>query len=97
MHTNFLQEVHPNSPAAQAGLLPHTDYILGSDAMTGDDDLFTLIENNNNRQLKLFVYNSDQDSCREVMDYGRCDHPCGGVGIGAMWKEGGVMRGYMVS
>ena len=61
------QEVHPNSPAAQAGLLPHTDYILGSDAMTGDDDLFSFIENNNNKQLKLFVYNSEQDSCREVM------------------------------
>ncbi|KAL5489568.1 hypothetical protein EMCRGX_G018677 [Ephydatia muelleri] len=60
-------EVHPNSPAAQAGLLPHTDYILGSDAMTGDDDLFSFIENNNNKQLKLFVYNSEQDSCREVL------------------------------
>ena len=60
------QEVHPNSPAAQAGLKPHADYILGSDAMAGDDDLFNLIENNNNKQIRLFVYNSDTDVCREV-------------------------------
>ena len=57
---------HPNSPAAQAGLIPHTDYILGSDTMVGDDDLYTLIENNNHKELKLFVYNSESDACREV-------------------------------
>ena len=60
------QEVHPNSPAAQAGLKPHSDYILGSDAMTGEDDLFHLIENNDNKQIRLFVYNSETDICREV-------------------------------
>lgn len=60
------QEVHPNSPAAQAGLNPHSDYILGSDIMTGEDDLFTLIENNNNKQIRLFVYNAETDACREV-------------------------------
>lgn len=66
-HTFTLsQEVHPNSPAAQAGLIPHTDYILGSDAMVGDDDLYSLIENNNHKEIRLFVYNSDSDACREV-------------------------------
>ena len=61
------QEVHPNSPAAQAGLIPHSDYILGSDAMMStDDDFYTLIENNNHKQLRLYVYNSEMDSCREV-------------------------------
>eukprot|EP00731_Ephydatia_muelleri_P020166 Em0012g991a len=74
-------EVHPNSPAAQAGLLPHTDYILGSDAMTGDDDLFSFIENNNNKQLKLFVYNSEQDSCRE-------GNGCVGIVV-VIWKVWG--------
>lgn len=59
------QEVQPNSPAAQANLIPHTDYILGSEAQI-DDDLYTLIENNNHRELKFFVYNSETDSCREV-------------------------------
>ena len=62
-----VQEIHPNSPAAQAGLIPHTDYILGSDMMaSSDDDLYTLIESNNHKEIKLFVYNSDQDTCREV-------------------------------
>ena len=60
------QEVHPNSPAAQAGLKPHSDYILGSDAMSAEDDLFTFVENNNNKQVRLYVYNSDSETLREV-------------------------------
>ena len=61
------QEVHPNSPAALAGLVPHSDYILGSDTMMStDDDFYTLIENNDHKQLRLYVYNSEMDSCREV-------------------------------
>jgi S1-C subfamily serine protease len=60
------QEVHPNSPAAQAGLNPHSDYILGSDAMSAEDDLFTFVESNNNKQVRLYVYNSDAESLREV-------------------------------
>ena len=64
--TNY-QEIHPNSPAAQAGLIPHTDYILGSDMMvSGDDDLYSLVENNNHKEIKLYVYNSEMDRCREV-------------------------------
>ena len=47
--------------------------------MTGDDDIFSLIENNNNKQLKLFVYNSEQDSCREVRLFGRCGLEAGRV------------------
>ena len=66
--------MHPNSPAAQAGLIPHTDYILGSDAMVGDDDLYSLIENNNHKELRLFVYNSDSDACREVGGSSSPDH-----------------------
>ncbi len=58
--------MHPNSPAAQAGLIPHTDYILGSEVMAGDDDLYTIIEGNDHKQIKLFVYNNDTDLCREV-------------------------------
>lgn len=61
-------EVHPNSPAALAGLVPHSDYILGSDTMMStDDDFYTLIENNDHKQLRLYVYNSEMDSCREVL------------------------------
>ena len=62
------QEVHPNSPAAQAGLQPHSDFILGSDAMAADDDLFTFVENNNNKQVRLYVYNSDTEALREVSE-----------------------------
>ena len=34
--------------------------------MVGDDDLYSLIENNNHKEIRLFVYNSDSDACREV-------------------------------
>ena len=30
------------------------------------EDLFTLIESHEGKPLKLYVYNSDSDSCREV-------------------------------
>jgi len=66
------QEVHPNSPAAQAGLIPHTDYILGSDAMATDDDLYTLVETHNHQSLKLYVYNAETDACREVRERAVC-------------------------
>ncbi|XP_023014087.1 Golgi reassembly-stacking protein 2 [Leptinotarsa decemlineata] len=60
-------EVHPNSPASQAGLRPFSDYIIGSDAILHEsEDLYNLIENHNGVSLKLYVYNSDDDSCREV-------------------------------
>ena len=63
----YQQEIHPNSPAAQAGLIPHTDYILGSEMMTaGDDDLYSLIESHDHQEIKLYVYNADTESCREV-------------------------------
>ena len=44
--------------------------------MVGDDDLYTLIENNNHKELKLFVYNSDSDACREVSTQS-CDPTAG--------------------
>lgn len=50
--------------------------------MVGDDDLYTLIENNNHKELKLFVFNSDSDTCREVSAQscdptaGSCDPHC---------------------
>ena len=60
------QEVQDNSPASQANLVAHTDYILGSDTMGPEDDLYSIIEANNQRTIRLYVYNSDTDSCREV-------------------------------
>ncbi|XP_043931454.1 Golgi reassembly-stacking protein 2 isoform X3 [Protopterus annectens] len=61
-------EVEPNSPAALAGLRPHTDYIIGADTvMNESEDLFSLIETHEQKPLKLYVYNTDTDSCREVV------------------------------
>lgn len=61
------QEVHPSSPAEIAGLRPFTDYIIGADSiMHESEDFFTLIEAHEGRSLKLFVYNTSDDTCREV-------------------------------
>uniref|UniRef100_A0A8C5RDW2 PDZ GRASP-type domain-containing protein n=1 Tax=Leptobrachium leishanense TaxID=445787 RepID=A0A8C5RDW2_9ANUR len=61
-------EVESNSPAALAGLRPHTDYIIGADTvMNESEDLFSLIETHEGKPLKLYVYNTDTDNCREVV------------------------------
>ncbi|RNA36290.1 Golgi reassembly-stacking 2-like [Brachionus plicatilis] len=61
-------EVQPNSPASLAGLRSNTDYIIGSDSLlTEPEDLFTLIESSENKQLKLYVYNFELDNVREVL------------------------------
>ncbi|XP_006265357.1 Golgi reassembly-stacking protein 2 [Alligator mississippiensis] len=61
-------EVEPNSPAALAGLRPHSDYIIGADTvMNESEDLFSLIETHEAKPLKLYVYNTDTDNCREVV------------------------------
>ncbi|KAK5103102.1 hypothetical protein LTS08_003905 [Lithohypha guttulata] len=56
------------SPAHQAGLLPHSDYILGSPsgALRGEGALGELVEDHLNRSLTLWVYNSEFDVVREV-------------------------------
>ncbi|CAH0720817.1 unnamed protein product, partial [Brenthis ino] len=61
-------EVHPSSPAELAGLRPFSDYIIGADSiMHESEDLFTLIEAHEGRALKLYVYNINDDTCREVL------------------------------
>lgn len=60
-------DVYPTSPASQAGLVAHSDYIIGADSVLHEsEDLFTLVEAHEGRQLKLYVYNTESDSCREV-------------------------------
>ncbi|XP_008276922.1 Golgi reassembly-stacking protein 2 isoform X2 [Stegastes partitus] len=67
-------EVEPNSPAALAGLRPHTDYIIGADTvMNESEDLFSLVETHEGKELKLYVYNTDTDNCREVVITPNCD------------------------
>ncbi|KAI5696926.1 hypothetical protein M8J75_002471 [Diaphorina citri] len=60
-------EVHPSSPAELAGLRPFTDYIIGADSVLHEsEDLFTLIASHEKAPLKLYVYNTEHDACREV-------------------------------
>ncbi|KAF0026437.1 hypothetical protein F2P81_021174 [Scophthalmus maximus] len=67
-------EVEPNSPASLAGLRAHADYIIGADSVTNEsEDLFSHIESHEGKELKLFVYNTDADNCREVVITPKCD------------------------
>lgn len=60
-------EVQATSPAALAGLKSDTDYIIGADSVLHEsEDLFTLIESHEGKPLKLYVYNTEEDKCREV-------------------------------
>lgn len=60
-------DVQPKSPADVAGLVPHSDFIIGSDSvLNGKDDFYDLIESSDGQQVRLYVYNTDLDSCREV-------------------------------
>jgi len=60
-------DVENNSPAELAGLRSFTDYIIGADSVLHEsEDLFTLIEAHEGRPLKLYVYNTETDHCREV-------------------------------
>ncbi|XP_043834223.1 LOW QUALITY PROTEIN: Golgi reassembly-stacking protein 1 [Dromiciops gliroides] len=67
-HVWHVLDVEPSSPAALAGLRPYTDYVVGSDQILQEsEDFFTLIESHEGKPLKLMVYNSETDSCREVV------------------------------
>eukprot|EP00795_Rhopilema_esculentum_P013648 gene13648-4547_t len=60
-------DVQPNSPADIAGLRSNTDYIIGADSILHEaEDFFTLIEGQEGKPLKFYVYNSETDGCREV-------------------------------
>nr|CAD2135138.1 unnamed protein product [Meloidogyne enterolobii] len=60
-------DIQPNSPAELAGLIPNTDYVLGAESLLQHaDDLIALVQANIGKPLKLYVYNIDADSVREV-------------------------------
>nr|KAF6474262.1 golgi reassembly stacking protein 1 [Rousettus aegyptiacus] len=66
-HVWHVLDVEPSSPASVAGLRPYTDYVVGSDQILQEsEDFFSLIESHEGKPLKLMVYNSESDSCREV-------------------------------
>ncbi|KAI3413872.1 hypothetical protein GPALN_011347 [Globodera pallida] len=59
--------VTPNSPAELAGLQSNTDYVLGAESVLQQaDDLIAFVQANLGKPLKLYVYNVDSDSVREV-------------------------------
>ena len=61
-------DVHPNSPAALAGLHSETDYVVGADTLlTDSEEFYTLIETSQGNALRLYVYNCETDAIREVM------------------------------
>lgn len=61
-------DVEANSPAALAGLRAHDDFIVGADQVLQDsEDFFSLIEASEGKPLKLLVYNTQTEQCREVV------------------------------
>ncbi|XP_077480920.1 Golgi reassembly-stacking protein 1-like isoform X2 [Stigmatopora argus] len=61
-------DVEAESPADSAGLIANIDFIVGADQLLqSSDDFFSLIEANEGKQLKLLVYNTQSDQCREVV------------------------------
>jgi hypothetical protein len=56
------------SPADIAGLLPYSDYILGTPegVLHGESGLGELVEDHIGRPLRLYVYNNEYDVTREV-------------------------------
>lgn len=61
-------DVPANSPADTAGLLPYSDYILGSPeaALHGESALGEIVEDYIGRPLRLYVYNNEYNVTREV-------------------------------
>lgn len=61
-------DVPASSPADLAGLLPYSDYILGSPegVLHGEGGLSEIVEDHINRPLRLYVYNNEYDVTREV-------------------------------
>ncbi|VDD89363.1 unnamed protein product [Enterobius vermicularis] len=59
--------VQPNSPASIAGLVANKDYVLGAESVLNTaEDLFAHVQANEGKPIKLYVYNVDTDSVREV-------------------------------
>ena len=61
-------DVPASSPADVAGLLPYSDYILGTPEgiLHGESGLGELVEDHIGRPLRLYVYNNEYDITREV-------------------------------
>lgn len=67
-HAWHVLDIHPNSPAALAGLKGHVDYILSAvDLIFKDEgDLEYVISRMANKPVEFYVYSASTDSVREV-------------------------------
>ena len=61
-------DVPSSSPADLAGLLPYSDYILGTPegVLHGEAGLGELVEDHIGRPMRLYVYNNEYDVTREI-------------------------------
>eukprot|EP01123_Difflugia_compressa_P012311 TRINITY_DN5212_c0_g1_i2.p1 TRINITY_DN5212_c0_g1~~TRINITY_DN5212_c0_g1_i2.p1 ORF type:complete len:274 (-),score=33.70 TRINITY_DN5212_c0_g1_i2:46-846(-) len=61
-------DVHPNSPAAEAGLEPHTDYIVGTIdiVFNSGEDFYTFINVSIGKVVPLYVFSSQTNRVRLV-------------------------------
>ncbi|KAF3936992.1 hypothetical protein ABW19_dt0209175 [Dactylella cylindrospora] len=61
-------DIAPGSPADAAGLLPYSDYIIGTPQglVRGESGLGELVEDHIDRPLQLYVYNHEFNVTREV-------------------------------
>ncbi|PRP83612.1 hypothetical protein PROFUN_08338 [Planoprotostelium fungivorum] len=61
-------EVHDKSPASKAGLVANTDYIVGTpdQQFNNSEDFYTLIQNNEEKSIVLYVYSTQQERMRQV-------------------------------
>ncbi|RUS29190.1 GRASP55/65 PDZ-like domain-containing protein, partial [Jimgerdemannia flammicorona] len=68
-HVWHVLEVAPNSPAEMAGVVPHTDYVIGSPQITlrSEDDFYNLVDESSGKPLRLYIYNAVLDNTREVI------------------------------
>lgn len=60
--------VHPNSPASRAQLIPNSDYILGceNELLMNNEDLGALLSQRNKIPIKMIIFNCESGKCREV-------------------------------
>lgn len=60
--------VTPNSPAAQCGLIPNTDYLLGTtmESLDSEEVLEDILYEHEGGVLELYVYNTETDVVRVV-------------------------------
>lgn len=95
-HVWHILDVIEGSPADSAGLVPYGDYIIGwtGGPLRSESDFFQLIEHYVNRNLSLYVYNSDYDHTREVVIVPNRDW--GGEGLLGCGMGYGLLRTYTI-